>query len=231
MAVSTNSINSLNFTANSASAAQQPVAVTVSDFSEALRSSAIITSGNIELEPIFEAAGQRYNIPVNLLKSVAKVESGFRPNATSSAGAMGIMQLMPGTARGLGVSDAYDPEQNIMGGAKYLRQMLDRFGGDVSLALGAYNAGPGAVVKYDGVPSFSQNYVSKVLNLYYGGDIPVGAVAYGGHGSGNQDGSSSGVFPGLSAFGESLSQMILIKLIESQMNSSHENNGDKKSVF
>ena len=99
---------------------------------------------------------------------MAKAESDFDPNATSKSGAMGIMQLMPATAKGLGVTDAYDPEQNIMGGAKYIASLLDKYDGNVSYALAAYNAGSGNVKKYGGVPPFeeTQNYVKKVTQYY-----------------------------------------------------------------
>jgi soluble lytic murein transglycosylase-like protein len=92
-------------------------------------------------------------------------ESGFDPNARSGAGALGLTQLMPGTAASLGVSNPLDPAQSLQGGAKYLRQQLDRFGGDERLALAAYNAGPGAVARYGGVPPYSetQNYVNSVM--------------------------------------------------------------------
>jgi len=120
-----------------------------------------------DLDAAFEKAAEAYGVPVNLLRAVAKAESGFDPDAVSSAGAQGVMQLMPGTARGLGVSDPFDAEQNIMGGAKYLSQLLRQFNGDTTLAVAAYNAGPGSVTKYGGVPPYAetQNYVQKVLGL------------------------------------------------------------------
>ena len=101
-----------------------------------------MTATATSMDAIFEEAAACYDISPRLLRAVAKAESNFNPKAVSGAGAMGVMQLMPGTARSLGVSDPYDARQNIMGGAKYLKQNLDRFG-DVSLALAAYNAGPG----------------------------------------------------------------------------------------
>lgn len=118
-----------------------------------------------DLEIIFEQAAKTYQISSDLLKAVAKAESDFDSNCVSSSGAMGIMQLMPETAKSLGVTDAFDPEQNIMGGAKYLAENLKIYNGDVSLALAAYNAGRGNVSKYGGIPPFkeTQNYVKKVL--------------------------------------------------------------------
>ena len=123
-----------------------------------------------DMDSIFEEASALYQIPSKLLRAVAKAESGFNPKAVSKAGAMGVMQLMPGTARSLGVSDPYNARQNILGGAKYLKQNLDRFGGDVSLALAAYNAGPNSVTKYGGIPPYkeTQNYVKKIMADYTG---------------------------------------------------------------
>lgn len=131
------------------------------------------------LEDIFREASETYGVPENLLKAVAKAESEFQANATSRCGAMGIMQLMPATARSLGVTDAYDPYQNIMGGAKYLSDMLSRYDGNVSFALAAYNAGYNNVDKYGGIPPFkeTQNYVVKVQGFLQG-EIAVPNVSY-----------------------------------------------------
>ena len=118
----------------------------------------------VSLNDIFEKAAKKYGVPVELLKAIGYTESNFRVDATSHCGAQGIMQLMPATAKSLGVTDAYDPEQNIMGGAKYISQMLKKYNGNISLALAAYNAGSGNVAKYGGIPPFkeTQNYVVKV---------------------------------------------------------------------
>lgn len=125
-------------------------------------------SGANQYSSIIEKAAATYNVPEKLIAAVIKQESNFNPLALSHAGAQGLMQLMPKTAQYLGVSNAFDPEQNIMAGAKYLRQMLDKFDNDPTLALAAYNAGASRVTKYGGIPPFkeTQNYVKKVMNYF-----------------------------------------------------------------
>jgi soluble lytic murein transglycosylase-like protein len=112
-------------------------------------------------------AADKYDLPKALIHSVIKAESDFQPHAVSPAGASGLMQLMPATARDLGVSNAFDIDQNIDGGARYLRQMLDMFDGHLPKALAAYNAGPGTVQRHNGIPPYEEtrDYVKKVISL------------------------------------------------------------------
>ncbi len=121
-----------------------------------------------EINELITKYADKNGLDEDFVKAVINQESGFNPNATSHCGAMGLMQLMPATAQGLGVTNAYDAEQNIEGGTKYLKGLMDRFGNDKSLALAAYNAGPNAVKKYGGIPPYAetQNYVKSVLGKY-----------------------------------------------------------------
>ena len=121
-----------------------------------------------ELNQYFQQAADTYGVDVKLLKCIAYAESRFQPDATSKSGAMGVMQLMPKSAEALGVRDAYDPEQNIMGGAKFIASLLDEFDGNIEYALAGYNAGPNRVKEYGGVPPFeeTQNYVNLIMEIY-----------------------------------------------------------------
>lgn len=132
-----------------------------------------VSNQNITREQISQIVSKmaaKYNVDEKLINAVIKQESGFNVKAKSKAGAMGLMQLMPATARGLGVTDAYNPVQNIEGGVKYLSNLLKKYNGNVVLALAAYNAGSGAVDKYSGVPPYkeTQNYVRSILANYLG---------------------------------------------------------------
>jgi len=119
-----------------------------------------------EFDPIINTLSSEYGVDKSLVKAVIHAESGYNPNALSPKGASGLMQLMPGTARDLKVGNAFDPRDNIRGGVRYLRFLLDTFRGDVSLALAAYNAGLAKVSKYGGIPPYEEtrNYVSRVLS-------------------------------------------------------------------
>jgi len=124
-----------------------------------------------DVDAAIEEAAARHNVDPNLVRAVVKVESNFDPNAVSRKGAMGLMQLMPSTARQLNVRNPFDPEQNVDAGVRHLKQLLESYGGDIKLTLAAYNAGAGAVARSAGVPRYAetQNYVRRITNLYYGG--------------------------------------------------------------
>jgi soluble lytic murein transglycosylase-like protein len=124
-----------------------------------------------EFHNMAEEKAKRHNVDPKLVKAVIKAESNWNPSAVSNKGAVGMMQLMPKTASDLGVGDRYNPEENIEGGVKYLRYLLDKFNGNLTLTLAAYNAGPARVEKVKGVPSIPEtvNYVKRVMNDYSGG--------------------------------------------------------------
>lgn len=126
------------------------------------------TEDAAKFDDLIAKSATAWHVEEPLVKAVVANESAFDPRATSGTGAQGLMQLEPGTARELGVRDPYDPAENLSGGARYLRGLLDRFGGDVTLAVAAYNAGSGAVEKYGGVPPYAETraYVENVLESY-----------------------------------------------------------------
>ena len=134
---------------------------------EVLQEMAAAPAGT-DLRALATAAARRHGLDPELVLAVANVESGLKPGAVSPKGASGLMQLMPPTAREMGVTDIFDPVQNLDGGTRYLREMLARYDGDLKRALAAYNAGPGAVDKYKGVPPYRETlaYVRRVLERY-----------------------------------------------------------------
>ena len=125
-----------------------------------------------EIDAAIEQAASKHNVDANLVRSVIKVESNFNPNAVSRKGAMGLMQLMPLTARQLQVRNPFDPEQNVDAGVRHLKQLMENYNGDVKLTLAAYNAGAGAVNRSAGIPHYAEtrNYVRRITDLYYGGN-------------------------------------------------------------
>lgn len=131
-------------------------------------SKSVATNAPANINALINQSSQKYGVDPKLVSAVAQAESNYTPNAVSDAGAVGVMQLMPDTASSLGVTNIYDPRDNIEGGVKYIKQLLNTFDGDVSKAVAAYNAGPQAVKNYNGVPPYAetQNYVKKVLDLY-----------------------------------------------------------------
>ncbi len=126
-------------------------------------------SSKRHVDAYIKEASRRYGIDSHLIKAIMKVESDFDPQAVSKRGAKGLMQIMPENFEALNIQDPFDPRENIMGGTQYLKQLLNQFGGEIDLALAAYNAGPTPVSRVNGIPPFreTEEYVKKVLNYYY----------------------------------------------------------------
>ena len=133
-----------------------------------LKSKMNLQAQNADINEIVETFSNKYGIDSDFIKAIIKQESGFNPKATSKKGAMGLMQLMPATAKSLGVEDAYNPWENVEGGVRYLKNLLSKYDNNEELALAAYNAGSGAVQKYGGIPPYkeTQNYVKSIMAAY-----------------------------------------------------------------
>jgi soluble lytic murein transglycosylase-like protein len=147
---------------NPANASDQPVAAG----NDKSTTSKLSFTGSFD--DLIQSASEKYGVDAGLIRAVIQAESNFNPNAVSSAGAEGLMQLMPATANSLGVQNPFDPAQNVEGGVHLLSDLLNRYDGNASLALAAYNAGPGAVAQYGGIPPYqeTQTYVQRVLELW-----------------------------------------------------------------
>ena len=189
-----------------------------------IRSGAALPKRALQYEAIFDEASRTYGVSKSLLLAVAKQKSNFDANSVSHAGAQGIMQLMPGTAKTLGVKNAFDPYENIMGGAKLLRDNIRSFG-SVPLALAAYNAGPGAVKKYGGVPPYkeTQDYVKKIMAALGNKSYSTSNYRYKGLGENNAYGSALGSeINGAGLSGDSISSdnSSLLSLLGSSGNNS-----------
>lgn len=150
------------YNASESSGILEPIIVNLADGSE------------LDLSPIILREAKKNNVDPMLIRTIIKFESGFYPYAVSPVGAGGLMQLMPDTARGLGVTDVFSPHQNIAGGTLYIRRQLDAFNNNLPFALAAYNAGPGAVLSYGGIPPYAEtvNYVNRILQEYSGSGKP-----------------------------------------------------------